>query len=193
MRIAVLSEDHKVETRVAATPETVKKYKGLGAEVAVQAGAGDTAGIPDAEFTAAGATIAASAAEAVKDADIVLTVRRPRAERAQGRKARRPRHRDHGSLRRGGRPRGARQGESVGLRHGADAPHHARPGDGRALEPGQPRRLPGRHRRRRGIRQGDADDDDGGRHGAGGARLRHGRGRRGPSGRSPPPAASARS
>jgi H+-translocating NAD(P) transhydrogenase subunit alpha len=84
MRIAVLSEDHKVETRVAATPETVKKYKSLGAEVAVQAGAGDTAGIPDAEFTAAGATIAASAAEAVKAADIVLTVRRPGAGALKG-------------------------------------------------------------------------------------------------------------
>jgi NAD(P) transhydrogenase subunit alpha len=84
MRIAVLSEDHKLETRVAATPETVKKYKSLGAEVAVQAGAGDTAGIPDAEFTAAGATIAASAAEAVKGADIVLTVRRPGAGALKG-------------------------------------------------------------------------------------------------------------
>jgi H+-translocating NAD(P) transhydrogenase subunit alpha len=86
MRIAVISEDHKVETRVAATPETVKKYMSLGAEVAVQAGAGDKAGIPDAEFTAAGATIAGSAAEAVKGADIVLTVRRPRADALKGAK-----------------------------------------------------------------------------------------------------------
>jgi H+-translocating NAD(P) transhydrogenase subunit alpha len=77
MRIAVLSEADKVETRVAATPDTVKKYKGLGAEVAVQAGAGAGAGIPDAEFAAAGAAIAKTAKDALKDADLVLKVRRP--------------------------------------------------------------------------------------------------------------------
>jgi NAD(P) transhydrogenase subunit alpha len=77
MRIAVLSETDAAETRVAATPETIKKYKSLGADVVVQAGAGAKAGIPDAEFEAAGASIAASAAESLKDADIVLKVRRP--------------------------------------------------------------------------------------------------------------------
>ena len=39
MRIAVLSETDPVETRVAATPDMVKKYKNLGADVVVQAGA----------------------------------------------------------------------------------------------------------------------------------------------------------
>src|SRR5690349_19969286 len=77
MRIAVLSETDGAETRVSATPETVKKYKNLGADVVVQAGAGAKAGIPDAEFEAAGASIAASATDALKDADIVLKVRRP--------------------------------------------------------------------------------------------------------------------
>ena len=77
MRIAVLSETDGAETRVSATPETVKKYKGLGADVVVQAGAGSKAGVPDAEFEAAGASIASGAAEALKDADIVLKVRRP--------------------------------------------------------------------------------------------------------------------
>jgi len=77
MRIAVLSESDQAEARVAATPETVKKYKALGAEVAVQAGAGGRAGFPDAEYEAAGATVAATAEEAAKDADIVLKVRRP--------------------------------------------------------------------------------------------------------------------
>lgn len=77
MRIAVLSETDKAETRVAATPDTVKKYAGLGASVTVQAGAGAQAGIPDAEFEAAGASLAPSAKQAVKDADIVLCVRRP--------------------------------------------------------------------------------------------------------------------
>ena len=61
MRIAVLSETDPIETRVAATPETIKKYKALGADVAVQAGAGVKAGVPDAEYEAAGATIAAGA------------------------------------------------------------------------------------------------------------------------------------
>jgi H+-translocating NAD(P) transhydrogenase subunit alpha len=77
MRIAVLSETDRAETRVAATPDTVKKYKALGADVAVQAGAGVQAGVPDQDFEAAGATIAASAEEALRDADVVLKVRRP--------------------------------------------------------------------------------------------------------------------
>ncbi|MBM6579688.1 Re/Si-specific NAD(P)(+) transhydrogenase subunit alpha [Microvirga sp. BT689] len=77
MRIAVLSETDGAETRVSASPETVKKYKALGADVVVQAGAGAKAGIPDAEFEAAGASIAAGAADALKDADVVLRVRRP--------------------------------------------------------------------------------------------------------------------
>lgn len=77
MRIAVLSETDKHETRVAATPETVRKYKALGAEVAVQAGAGQAAGMPDAEFEAAGATIADGREAAIRGADILLKVRRP--------------------------------------------------------------------------------------------------------------------
>ncbi len=77
MRICVLSETDQVETRVAVTPDTVKKYKSLGADVFIQSGAGATSGIPDAEFEAAGATITEGAAEAVRDADVVLAVRRP--------------------------------------------------------------------------------------------------------------------
>jgi len=86
MRIAVLSETDPVETRVAASPETVKRYKTLGADVVVQAGAGVQAGIPDGEFEAVGATIAGSAADAVRDADIVLKVRRPEPAELQGAK-----------------------------------------------------------------------------------------------------------
>src|SRR5688572_17360693 len=77
MKIAVPAEADKLETRVAASPETVKKLIGLGAEVAVQSGAGAGSRITDAEFEAAGATIAKTAAAAGKDADIVLRVRRP--------------------------------------------------------------------------------------------------------------------
>jgi NAD(P) transhydrogenase subunit alpha len=74
MRIAVAREIDPVEDRVAATPDTVKKMKGLGAEVAVEPGAGVKSGIPDAEFVAAGATVVDSA---VDGADVVLKVRRP--------------------------------------------------------------------------------------------------------------------
>ncbi len=74
MRIAVAREIDPVENRVAATPDTVKKMKALGAEVAVEPGAGVKSGIPDAEFTAAGATVVDSA---VDGADVVLKVRRP--------------------------------------------------------------------------------------------------------------------
>ena len=77
MRIAVPAEAKGVETRVAATPETVKKFIGLGASVSIETGAGLEAGISDADFEAAGATIARSAKDAMKDADIVLKVRRP--------------------------------------------------------------------------------------------------------------------
>jgi NAD(P) transhydrogenase subunit alpha len=76
MRIAVAREVDPAEDRVAATPETVKKMKALGAEVAVEPGAGVRSGIPDAEFAAAGATVTS---DAVKDADVVLRVRRPTA------------------------------------------------------------------------------------------------------------------
>src|SRR3984893_16376280 len=76
MRIAVAREADPTEDRVAATPETVKKMKALGAEGAVEPGAGLKSGIPDADFTAAGATVSP---EAVKGADVVLRVRRPNA------------------------------------------------------------------------------------------------------------------
>jgi NAD(P) transhydrogenase subunit alpha len=76
MRIAVARETEPVEDRVAATPDTVKKMKGLGAEVAVEPGAGTASGIPDADFSDAGATVAAGALEG---ADVVLKVRRPTA------------------------------------------------------------------------------------------------------------------
>ncbi len=74
MKIAVAREAEANEPRVAATPETVKKLIGFGAEVAVARGAGIASGIPDAEYEAAGATVADSV---TKDADVVLKVRRP--------------------------------------------------------------------------------------------------------------------
>jgi NAD(P) transhydrogenase subunit alpha len=74
MKVAVIAETDADEPRVAATPETVKKMVALGATVAVQAGAGVKSGILDADYTAAGAAVAA---DPVNDADIVLQVRRP--------------------------------------------------------------------------------------------------------------------
>ena len=77
MKIAVPAERDPGEGRVAATPDTVKKFKALGFDVTVESGAGTASRIPDAEFEAAGATIAADAAGTWADADVVLKVRRP--------------------------------------------------------------------------------------------------------------------
>ena len=75
MRIGVPAEVRAGETRVAATPETVKKLAAKN-EVRVQAGAGAGSSIPDKDYEAAGAKMVASATEAY-DSDIVLKVRRP--------------------------------------------------------------------------------------------------------------------
>src|SRR6267154_2392351 len=74
MRIAVARETEAGEPRVAATPDTVKKFKALGADVVVARGAGIASGILDADYEAAGAEIGE---DVTKDADIVLKVRRP--------------------------------------------------------------------------------------------------------------------
>src|SRR5579872_3812915 len=77
MRLAVLKERRDYETRVAATPDTVKRLIGLGLTVAIEAGAGATAAIPDSEFAAAGAELAPDAASALAGAGIVFTVQAP--------------------------------------------------------------------------------------------------------------------
>ena len=77
MKIAVVDESLNAEFRVAITPETVKKFIGLGAEISIQAHAGMASGILDTEYTASGATITKTAKDALKDADLVLKVRRP--------------------------------------------------------------------------------------------------------------------
>ena len=64
------------EQRVAATPETVKKFISLGAEVAVEAGAGEGAAISDGAYSDAGANVG-SAADTVRNADIVLGIQAP--------------------------------------------------------------------------------------------------------------------
>ncbi len=76
MKVAVAAEVDANEPRVAATPETIKKIIGLGAEVAVEPGAGLKSGILDADYSAVGATVTK---DAVTGADVVLKVRRPQA------------------------------------------------------------------------------------------------------------------
>jgi NAD(P) transhydrogenase subunit alpha len=77
MIIAIPKERRAGETRVAAVPETVKKLKGLGLDVVVETGAGDAARFADADYAAAGASIAPDEASALRNADIVLKVRGP--------------------------------------------------------------------------------------------------------------------
>jgi proton-translocating NAD(P)+ transhydrogenase subunit alpha len=77
MIIAVPRERMPGETRVATSPDVVKKFVGLGFDVVVEKGAGEDAAINDAEFKDAGATIAKDEASTLKDADVVLKVQRP--------------------------------------------------------------------------------------------------------------------
>jgi proton-translocating NAD(P)+ transhydrogenase subunit alpha len=80
MRLAVLKERRAAETRVAATPDTVKKLIALGLTVAVEAGAGASASMSDAEFAAAGAEIAPDAKAVLAGANIVFAVQMPESE-----------------------------------------------------------------------------------------------------------------
>lgn len=79
MKIAVAKETLTSERRVSASPETVKKFIGLGAEVLVENGAGIEASVPDSMFEAAGAKIVPQEA-LYANADIVLRVRPPSVE-----------------------------------------------------------------------------------------------------------------
>ncbi len=76
MKIAIPKERRAGEARVAASPDTVKKYVQMGFEVVVETGAGEGASIADAVYQDAGATIAADAAAAF-GADVVLKIQRP--------------------------------------------------------------------------------------------------------------------
>ncbi|HEV7802892.1 MAG TPA: Re/Si-specific NAD(P)(+) transhydrogenase subunit alpha [Burkholderiales bacterium] len=78
MKLGIPAETRPHETRVAATPETVKKLTTSGAHsVLVQSGAGARASIPDEQYVASGATIVAQAADIYRGADLVLKVRAP--------------------------------------------------------------------------------------------------------------------
>jgi NAD(P) transhydrogenase subunit alpha len=76
MKVAIVKERRAFERRVAASPDTVKRMVGMGLDVVAETGAGEGAQFTDATFAAAGASIAADAATALGDADIVLKVQR---------------------------------------------------------------------------------------------------------------------
>lgn len=84
MRIAVLKERRPFETRVAATPETVKKLINLGFEVVVEKGAGEFSYFSDSAYEAAGATLGATAKKTTDGADIVLKVQAPMTKKDGG-------------------------------------------------------------------------------------------------------------
>ncbi|MBV8185893.1 MAG: Re/Si-specific NAD(P)(+) transhydrogenase subunit alpha [Alphaproteobacteria bacterium] len=80
MKIAIFKERRPYETRVAATPETVKKLKGLGVEeIVIEAGAGTAAAYTDQAYGEAGATIVPDAAAAAQAADVIFKIQRPMA------------------------------------------------------------------------------------------------------------------
>ena len=83
MKIAVVKETAPGETRVAATPETVKKFIALGAEVAVEAGAGQSASISDKDFEGAGASVAPRET-VLAGADAILCINGPDAASLRG-------------------------------------------------------------------------------------------------------------
>ncbi|MCB2085238.1 MAG: NAD(P)(+) transhydrogenase (Re/Si-specific) subunit alpha, partial [Sphingomonadaceae bacterium] len=85
MRIAALKERAPGETRVAATPETVKKFIALGASFAVEQGAGAFAAIADEDYAAAGADVL-PAGKVAEGADIVLAVQAPDPDALKGAK-----------------------------------------------------------------------------------------------------------
>jgi NAD(P) transhydrogenase subunit alpha len=83
VKLAVLKETAEAERRVAATPETVKKFVALGAEVAVEAGAGASASIADSDYEGAGAAVGPREA-ALNGADAILAVQAPDPATLQG-------------------------------------------------------------------------------------------------------------
>jgi len=78
--IAVTRERREGETRCAVTPETVKKFVAMGADVVVEAGTGAGSSFPDADYVAAGAVVKPDTRAVLDGADIVLKVRGPNAQ-----------------------------------------------------------------------------------------------------------------
>ena len=83
MKVAIVKERSAGEPRVAASPDTVKKFVALGLEVSVESGAGDRASLPNAVYIEAGAQITKTPKATLKDAAIILKVRAPSAAELQ--------------------------------------------------------------------------------------------------------------
>ncbi len=179
MLIGVPLETAAGETRVAVTPETAKKLKAQGHTVRVQSGAGVAASATDAAYEAAGADITDRAGAFA--CELVLKVRSPDADELSLMKSGtalvgmlNPFDKDNLQP-----PGGCGLDQ---LRAGSRAAHHARAEHGRAVQPGQHRRLQGRDDGRRQVPAPVPDADDGGRHHQGRARGDPGRWRGGPAG-----------
>ncbi|XQU69634.1 hypothetical protein OJJOAM_002365 [Cupriavidus sp. H18C1] len=168
MQIGIPLETRAGEARVAATPETVKKYVAQGHQVLVQSGAGVRASCPDAAYEAAGASIV-DAARAF-GAELVLKVRSPRSAGTRADSPRRHAGRHARSVRRRQqRPHGRRRHRR--LRARGSAAHDPRAKHGRAVLAGKHRRLQGRAGRRQPLSTLHADADDRRRYGQGRARA----------------------
>ena len=87
VQLTVLKEEQAGETRVAASPETVKKLKAMGVSVTVEAGAGVKSGFDDSDFKQAGASVTKAIVASLKKADVVVSVRAPSAAKIKSMKA----------------------------------------------------------------------------------------------------------
>jgi NAD(P) transhydrogenase subunit alpha len=83
MNIAVPREDHMGETRVSLIPEHVAKLVKSGADVSIESGLGKTLRIVDDEYTKAGASVEADRKTLIRNADIILRIRKPNAEEVE--------------------------------------------------------------------------------------------------------------
>jgi NAD(P) transhydrogenase subunit alpha len=139
VKIAVLKETRSHERRVAMVPAVADKLAKLGAQIHLQAGAGAAVKLADAAYK--NVQLHADPIAMVSDADIVLSVQPPGSADRAGNEGRRDpdflRVRAQGTR---ADPSGARP-EHHDVRDGAGAAHHARAGDGRAVEPGGARRV----------------------------------------------------
>ncbi len=182
MRIGVPKETAPGERRVALVPESCKKLKQAGYEIAVEAGAGVPAGYPDDAYREVGVALESDPAALLGGADVALKVGPPSTDAG----------RDEVALASLGRhlprlahaappPRGrasARRARRHRLRHRRHPPDHPRPEHGHALLHGEHRRVQGRPAGRGRAQQVLPDVHDGRGHGAAGQGLRHRRGRR---------------
>ena len=181
MRVCVPRESTPGEHRVALTPDAATKLRASGFDVVVERGAGVRAGFTDEQYTDAGITLV-DHGQLLDGADAIVRVGKPTGEEIDGlpsgnRPDRLPRAADR---HRGNRAAARARGRCV--RHGVDPADHARAVDGRALVPGNRRRLQGRPAGGRPEPEALPDADDRSRNDRAGPRAGARRGRRRPAG-----------